>query len=189
MNEIYTFVYRGVLADESLDKVGRKSRNSIGPSDAAGVRSALSFEFLDSERVASAERMAIIYTAIHALENSVRHFVSTGMADAHEEDWWSNVPERIRKRVNSRMDDEAKFKWHGARGGTEIEYCDFGDLASIIANNWSAFEIVLVDLEWVKSTLSVLERSRNIVMHGGTLGRQDIERIGINIRDWVRQAG
>ena len=37
--------------------------------------------------------------------------------------------------------------------------------------------------------LAILERSRNVVMHGGELGLQDIERIGGNIRDWVRQAG
>lgn len=74
-------------------------------------------------------------------------------------------------------------------GGAEIEYCDFGDLSSIIVTNWTVFEDVLADMEWAKATLSVLERSRNIVMHGGVLARQDIERIGINIRDWIRQAG
>ena len=68
-------------------------------------------------------------------------------------------------------------------------YCDFGDLSSIIVVNWAVFEDILVDLEWVKATLSVLERSRNVVMHGGVLARQDVERIGSNIRDWLRQAG
>jgi hypothetical protein len=189
VNALYNFVYRGVLADESLDKAGRKSRDVFGPADAERVRSALSFELLDDGRLASAERMSIIYCAIHAFENSVRHFVSTGMAEAHDEEWWNEVPEKVRKKVKTRMEDEAKFRWHGARGGADIEYCDFGDLASIIGSNWPAFEPVLVDLEWVKATLSVLERSRNIVMHGGVLALQDIERIGINIRDWVRQAG
>jgi len=31
--------------------------------------------------------------------------------------------------------------------------------------------------------------SRNIVMHGGVLAKEDVERIGVNIRDWIRQAG
>jgi hypothetical protein len=26
-------------------------------------------------------------------------------------------------------------------------------------------------------------------MHGGVLAKEDIERIGINIRDWIRQTG
>ena len=51
------------------------------------------------------------------------------------------------------------------------------------------FEPIIINQDWVKSLLSVLERSRNIIMHGGILANQDIERIGINIRDWIRQVG
>jgi hypothetical protein len=189
MNQLYTFVYRGLLTEESLDKAGRKTHDSFGRADADRVKAALSFELLDAERIANAERMALVYTAIHAFENSVRHFVQTAMAEEFQEEWWTKVPTKVQGRTKTRMEEEAKFRWHGARGGSDIEYCDFGDLASIIVVNWSVFETVLADLEWVKSVLSVLERSRNIVMHGGVLGRQDVERIGINIRDWIRQAG
>lgn len=189
MKNLYDFVYRGVLTDESLDKAGRKLRASFGPVDAERVRTALSFELLDVERLASAERMAIVYTAIHAFENSVRHFVGAAMAETHAEEWWSKVPTKVQTKAQKRIEDEAKFRWHGTRGGAEIEYCDFGDLSSIIVTNWPVFEDLLTDMEWVKAILSVLERSRNIVMHGGVLARQDIERIGMNIRDWIRQAG
>jgi hypothetical protein len=68
-------------------------------------------------------------------------------------------------------------------------YCDFGDLSSIIVVNWELFEIVLTNMEWSKAVLSTLERSRNIIMHGGIVSREDIERIGMNIRDWIRQTG
>ncbi len=186
---LYDFVYRGVLTEESLDKAGRKNKPGFSERSAEEIRKALSFDLMDRERLSQAQRMATIYTGIHAFENSVRHFVATGMADEHKEDWWSKVPDKIQKRVKIRMEEEVKFRWHGARGGAEIEYCDFGDLSSIIVTNWSVFEAVLSDMEWAKATLSVLERSRNIVMHGGVLARQDIERIGINIRDWIRQAG
>lgn len=189
MNDLYTFVYRGLLTEESLDKAGRRSRATFGPADAAGIKSLLSFDLLDAERIASAERMAVIYTAIHAFENSVRHFVSAAMAEKYEAEWWAKVPTKVQAKAQTRAEEDAKFRWHGARGGAEIEYCDFGDLSSIIIVNWVVFEDVLVDMEWVKSTLSVLERSRNIVMHGGILAKQDVERIGINIRDWLRQAG
>lgn len=189
MNDLYTFVYRGVLTDESLDKAGRRARASFGPADAEKVKAALSFNLLDAERLANAERMALVYTAIHAFENSVRHFVSTAMAEHYQEEWWSKVPPKVQAKAKNRVEEEAKFRWHGARGGADIEYCDFGDLSSIIVVNWSVFEDVLVDLEWAKATLSVLERSRNVAMHGGVLARQDVERIGNNIRDWLRQAG
>lgn len=189
MNALYEFIYRGVLTEESLDKAGRKNKFSLTRTDVEEIRKALSFELMDYERISKAQRMALIYTGIHAFENSVRHFVSIGMAEEFEEKWWSKVPNKIQNKVKKRMEDEAKFRWHGARGGAEIEYCDFGDLSSIIITNWSVFEDILIDVEWTKAILSVLERSRNIVMHGGVLARQDIERIGINIRDWIRQAG
>jgi len=189
MDKLYNFVYRGLLTDESLDKAGRKTRNSFDASQEEAVRKALSFDLLDDERIENARRMAIVYTAVHAFENTVRSFVASALAEEYQEKWWEKVPNKIRGRVKTRMEDDAKFRWHGARGGADIEYCDFGDLSSIITVNWSVFEDVLSELEWVKATLSILERSRNIVMHGGVLSRQDIERIGINIRDWVRQAG
>lgn len=189
MDDLYTFVYRGILTDESLDKAGRKNRNTFGPIEAARVKQALAFDLLDKELLANAEKMALIYTAIHSFENMVRKFVLTAMAEAHQENWWSKVSSKIQGKVKTRMEDEARFRWHGSRGASEIEYCDFGDLSSIIVTNWDAFSDVLVDMEWTKATLSVLERSRNIVMHGGVLSRQDIERIGMNIRDWIRQAG
>ena len=189
MEEIYTFVYRGILTDASLDKAGRRERPVVGAEQAEHIRSLLSFEHLDSDRLAQAEQMAIIYTAIHAFENTVRHFVSGAMAESLQEHWWQNVPIKVQKRAATRIEEEAKFRWHGSRGGADIDYCDFGDLSSIIVTNWSVFEDILVDSEWTKSVLSILERSRNIVMHGGVLARQDIERIGMNIRDWLRQAG
>jgi hypothetical protein len=34
-----------------------------------------------------------------------------------------------------------------------------------------------------------LEKSRNTTMHGGVLAQEDVERIGMNIRDWTRQTG
>lgn len=189
MNDLYEFVYRGILTDASLEKAGRKVKASFGDAEVERMKSALAFDLLDEERIVNAEKMAIIYVVIHAFENTVRHFVSSAMAEEHEEDWLSKVPTKVQNKVVKRKDDEARFRWHGARGGAEIEYCDFGDLSSIIIVNWTVFENILEDREWVKSTLSILERSRNIVMHGGILARQDIERIGVNIRDWLRQAG
>jgi hypothetical protein len=189
MDDLYTFVYRGVLTDASLDKVGRRRRQHFGPEDTVQLRQALSYDMLDQDRLTDAHRMAIIYTAIHAFENMVRDLVQKAMAETHGEDWWSKVPERIQKRVTNRMEEDAKFRWHGTRGGSEIKYCDFGDLSSIIVTNWEGFENVLSNIEWAKAILDTLEKSRNIVMHGGILAKEDVERIGMNIRDWIRQTG
>ena len=189
MTQLYDFVYRGMLTDESLDKVGRKRRRSVGAEELEKLRAALSFDMLDQEFLSEAQWMSVVYTGIHAFENTVRQLVKKGLTEAHAEEWWSKVPERIQKKVKTRMDEDAKFRWHGSRGASHIHYTDFGDLSSIIVTNWDVFEELLSDMEWAKSVLSTLEKSRNIVMHGGVLAKEDIGRIGMNIRDWIRQAG
>lgn len=187
--DLYSFVYRGVLTDEALGSVGCRRRSHFGAEEARHTQRSLSYDFLDTDLLSEAQRMSIVYAAVHAFENSVRALVAKAMAEKHGGSWWDKVPERIRKSSNGRMDEDAKFRWHGARGASEINYCDFGDLASIIVTNWEVFEAVLGNMEWAKATLSTLEKSRNIVMHGGSLAKEDVERIGMNIRDWIRQAG
>ena len=189
MDRLYSFVYRGVLADASLDKAGRKRRKHFGSQDGEKIRAALSYDLQDPDLLADAHRMSLVYTAIHSFENTVRQLVMKAMAEINGETWWEKVPERIRKTVKTRMEADAKFRWHGVRGTTEINYCDFGDLSSIVVTNWSVFEAVIADMEWAKTVLSTLEKSRNIVMHGGILAKEDIERVGMNIRDWIRQTG
>jgi hypothetical protein len=187
--DLYSFVYRGVLTEEALDRAGRRRRAHFGTEESRATELALSYDFLDVDFLKEAKRMSLIYAAIHAFENSVRQTVTKAMVETHKEEWWSHVPEKVRRKVKARMEDDAKFRWHGARGATEINYCDFGDLSSIIVTNSAAFEALLGSIEWAKAILTTLEKSRNIVMHGGVLAKEDVERIGVNIRDWIRQAG
>ena len=189
LDPLYPFVYKGILTEESLDKAGRLTKQTLSSEETSTIIGKLSYELLDDLALEEAKRMSLVYTAIHAFENMVREYVKSTLIEAHKEDWWDKVPSKIQKKVSTRMDEDAKFRWHGTRGGSEMEYCDFGDLSSIIVVNRGDFEITLSDIEWAKSVLSVLERSRNIVMHGGVLAIQDIERIGGNIRDWIRQVG
>ncbi len=70
-----------------------------------------------------------------------------------------------------------------------INYTEFGDLASIMAQNYELFEVHIVSIDWARQIFQTLERSRNVIMHSGELGRRDIERIGTNIRDWINQVG
>lgn len=187
--DLYSFVYRGVLSEEALDRTGRRRKNHFGAEQALELQKSLSFDILDPQLLAEGQRMSVVYAAIHAFENAVRAMVVKAMTEKHGAAWWDKVPERIRKTSNARMAEDAKFRWHGVRGTSEINYCDFGDLSSIIVTNWAVFEDLLGNMEWAKAELTSLEKSRNIVMHGGSVAKEDVERIGMNIRDWIRQAG
>lgn len=58
-----------------------------------------------------------------------------------------------------------------------------------MGQNWPEFEDLVQSQEWVRQIFATLERSRNVIMHSGDLGLQDVERIGTDVRDWIRQIG
>jgi hypothetical protein len=43
--------------------------------------------------------------------------------------------------------------------------------------------------DWARGIFDAIERSRNAIMHSGVLDPEDIERVGVNLRDWIRQVG
>jgi hypothetical protein len=186
--DLYSFVLRGTLTEESLDKSGRRHPNLLLFSEQE-VAADIGLEYIDPVYVEAMKPMAVVHTAIAAFENSVRDFVKGVLSDS-DENWWDNkVAERIRKKAETRKDEEERNRWHGSRGTHPLEFTDLGELASIIRSNFSAFEAFCVNEEWVTSIFRVVERSRNVIMHSGTLGRGDLQRLGINIRDWIKQVG
>ena len=48
---------------------------------------------------------------------------------------------------------------------------------------------LLQDPDWAKQIFKTVERSRNIIMHSGYLEAEDIERLGMALRDWLAQIG
>jgi hypothetical protein len=134
--------------------------------------------------------MAVVYTAVAAFESSARKLISTVLLEQVGDNWWEqSVPEQRRKKAESRRAEEQKIRWHAQRGDSPINYTELGDLAIIIRTNWIHFEPFLPSIEWAASVFDVIERSRNVIMHSGVLGMEDVERVGINIRDWIKQVG
>jgi HEPN superfamily Swt1-like protein len=186
---LYEFAFRGLLTEEALDRAGRLHRNLSGIDDTT-VGERVGLDSLDDAFVAAAKRMAIVYAAVAAFENSVRKLISDILLEAVGEGWWeSSVSQSIRKRAESRREEEEKIKWHGQRGDALINYTELGDLANIIRNSWQYFEPHIPSIEWATSIIAVIERSRNVIMHSGGLSMEDVERVGINIRDWSKQVG
>jgi Swt1-like HEPN len=185
---LYEFVYRGILADEALDAAGRTSRTFDSSEHEIAV--ALSLDLFDAEDFVPAHRMSIVYAAIAAFENSVRKFIYKVLIDVHGESWWENgVSGNIRKLAESRREEEEKTRWHGVRGDDLLSYTEMGHLSNILSQNWEHFEPYVRRMDWATAILATIERSRNVIMHSGHLAMPDIERIGIQMRDWNKQVG
>ena len=185
--QLYDFVYRAVLTEEALDVAGRQKRGARGL-ESIEVAASLSFELFDEDLLDQARLMSTVYTAIAAFEMSVRRFVKKVLMDTYGEDWWDKgVSEKIRKFVDTRRTEEEKVKWHGVRGDDLLSYAELGHLPQIIQQNWHLFEAYVPRVDWATALFSTLERSRNVIMHSGSLALPDVERIGMHIRDWNKQ--
>lgn len=188
-SRLYDFVYRGHLAEQALDDVGRCNRR-LAEFESVETARILSLDILDDQHVDNARAMANVYVAIAAFENSVRALISSVLLEQVGEAWWNScVSEKIRTRADQKRQEEDKIRWHVQRGADPINYTLMSDLVSILRQNWTHFEPYVPTIEWGANLMDVIERSRNVIMHSGNLSRTDIERIGIYIRDWIKQVG
>ncbi len=189
-DQIYSFVLRGNLAKVAMDRTQLLKKNCDSNYIDSEIATHLSVELLDDEHVKVSKKMASVYVAITSFENMVRDFIAKTLSEEKGEEWWEkSVSESIRKKAESRRKEEEKIKWHQQRGERLLNYTEMGDLNNIILQNWDDFEDYLISLDWARQIINTLERSRNVIMHGGELGERDIERVGTNIRDWINQVG
>lgn len=186
---LYDFVFRGLLCEQALDSAGRRNRPSLELSDEA-LADTLSLNLLAPDLVREARQMAVVYAAVAAFENTVRELIAGVLLESSGEEWWTScVSQKIRERAEKRREEERRVKWHTQRGVDPINYTTMADLVNIIRNNWDAFEPHFQSVDWVANVLDAIERSRNVIMHSGLLEKGDIERLGIFIRDWIKQVG
>lgn len=192
MNEesrLYEFVLRGSLTEEALDRAGRSKQRFEGALE-SDILDALPLESFEEDTFEPARRMSLVYAAITAFENSVREFVTKVLIEAAGASWWEDrVSNNIRKKAEARWKEEMTIKWHTSRGDSFLNYTELSDLASMIQQNWDDFEPHVRSAEWAKALFDVIERSRNVIMHSGILDLEDIARVGINMRDWLKQVG
>ena len=191
-DKLYSFAFRGLLTEEALDRAGRKPRGDFSGAWELETSKRLGIPLMDEGFVVKSRKMAVVYTAICAFENSVREFVAKKLLEEKGEKWWENcVKKEIRDKAENRKKSENDVRWLTPRGDSMIYYTEFGDLISIMAKqeNWKFFEVHIGSIDWAKQIIGTLEKSRNIIMHSGELAPTDIERVGMYIRDWIRQVG
>jgi Swt1-like HEPN len=160
------------------------------PTDPQALQRMMPLDDFSAELRRAAMRALPAYLAFFCLENSVRELVVERLQERHGSGWWATCATRpVRDKVAKRQESEGANRWHSRRGATEIYYTDFGDLMSVIRQNWTDFEDLFPDINWITSRLTELEASRNIVAHNNLLESREVERIKMYLMDWVRQVG
>jgi Swt1-like HEPN len=186
-DELYAFAYKGLLARQAVADHHESPRSDA---KAERIASRLPLRLLDDAIVIPAREMAVVYTAIAAFENAAREFVEKRLIEEVGSNWWEQcVPEKRRQKAESRREEENRVRWHAKRGESFLQYTELEDLSAIIVTNHERFVAIIQDAEWVKQIFKTVERSRNIIMHSGYLEAEDIERLGMALRDWLAQVG
>ena len=120
------------------------------------------------------------------LENSIRGLIEQTLSKV-QSDWWTTlVPSGVQKNVLRTIDKEKKYPYREKRGTKPLMYCNFADLKEIVVVNYSAFQIVIVDIEWFKAKMDEIYMARNNLAHSILLSDDDISRIALFYRDWSR---
>ena len=191
--DIYSFAFRGLLVEESLDKAGRMKYSPEAFYFSEEDAKKLFLYEIDERYVQQSKSMITAFATITAFENATREFIHGVLYDNYKNDWWDKgIQPGIKSKAETRKANEDKVKWHINRGDAMMSYLDFGDLSKIMvsSDNWRLFEPYFAfdnGQQWIKSLFEDIEKSRNVIMHSGVLDEYAISRIGLNVRDWLHQ--
>lgn len=184
------WLFAGLTVEDALNELESNGIAVRASTDPQALQRVMPLEDFSAELRRSAMHALPAYLAFFVFENSVREVVSERLSERVGADWWDTTASSpLKTKVTKRQESEGRDRWHMRRGATEIYYTDFGDLASIIRNNWEHFEDLFPDVNWVVSRFDELEKSRNIVAHNNLLESHEVGRITLYLRDWVRQVG
>lgn len=74
-NDLYSFAFRGLLAEEALDKAGRKKYSTEEAFFSENLAKKLHFDEIDSKYVEQSKTMITVFATITAFENATREFI------------------------------------------------------------------------------------------------------------------
>jgi hypothetical protein len=188
--ELQNLVFRGLLLESTFDELEAIGVRTGGGQEEDQEDGSIALEDFSASIRIQALKMSSVYQAFFCFENSVRELVEDRLSESLGKDWWVLATSvELRRKVEDRKKKETANRWHGPRAESFIAYADFGDLSRIITNRWSLFEDLFPDQDWVRTRLSDLELSRNVIAHNGVLNGREITRITLYLKDWVMQVG
>jgi hypothetical protein len=135
-------------------------------------------------------QMGRLYALLYCFENSVRSLIKEKLQEKRGADWWDKaVPDAIKKHAQQRQEDAEKETWLEGSKKEPLGFADFGQLASIIVQNWPEFEDLILSQHWLKQRMDELEKVRNFIAHNRLLLPGEFARIEMYVEDWNRQVG
>lgn len=135
-------------------------------------------------------QMQRCYRILFVFENLVREFINNTFLEVDGEAWFdTRATRQMKEKFTKRKESEERNQWHTGRSQHPLFYMDFGDLSLLIINHWPLFEDFFPDQAWVTSRISDCERTRNVIAHTNELPAEEVARLEMHLRDWIKQIG
>jgi len=190
LSAVRNWMFKGLAIDQAMTTLEEAGVAVRADHDPGAVQRVLPLEDFSSEIRTNAMRSLPAFLAFFCLENAARELINERMTQQHGTSWWdTRTSSTLRQKVEARREKEGDNRWHTRRGAHEINYTDFGDLASLLQQNWVDFADLFPDQNWVTSRLRELEQSRNIIAHNNVLDDCEVDRFRMYLADWLRQVG
>lgn len=189
-DKLKSFIFNGLLTKHAVKDM--QSSGIIHSPDAAEAQRSETNLFASAQELirTNSIQMQYAFRLLFTLENTVRELVTSRFYDTDGTAWFdTRATTPMKGKVKSRRETEEKNQWHAGRNQDPIYYLDFGDLAKLIINNWTIFEDLLPNQTWVQSRLEDAERTRNVIAHTNVLSSEEISRLEMYLRDWIKQIG
>lgn len=182
------FMFRGLLAKHAIRDMQAAGQLREAATNAQ-ERGDIDLFAPISESVRSGSiYMQRCFRLLFVMENVVREFVQEVLEEIDKDDWFDKrASAPMKKKVEDRKATEARNQWHTGRNPQPIFYLDFGDMALLIQNHWNDFKDLLPTQSWAVSRLQDAERSRKVIAHTNVLSDEEVVRLEMHVRDWIRQ--
>jgi hypothetical protein len=137
------------------------------------------------------KEMAEVYLYLYCVENSLRLFIETVAKKHYGDDYFSklSVPRPVLRGIEIRKKEEQSNQWLRVRGDSDLFYLDFGELGTIIQNNWDLFKDFFSDQAWILGKINEIAKCRHLVAHNSYIGTHEKEVIRVYYHSILKQIG
>ncbi|CAN7280333.1 Swt1 family HEPN domain-containing protein [Pararhizobium sp. LjRoot255] len=173
---------------EELNSVSKSTGYDLGLNGAARRKRQLEdYDQFEKEVRYEASLMSEYYEIFYCLEISIRKLVSQTLIEAEGASWWSSarVPLGVVTEVASRRKKELDAGFD-SRSDNEIDFTTFGELSSLITQNWDLFEPIFSSKSAVSTILNRLNVLRGPIAHCCEMSEDEKLRLELTVRDWFR---
>lgn len=185
INTLQLFSMRNLLLESDLAKLENSGIN-IDHSKGIEKSELVDIELFESDIIQSAKTMADFYVLYYAFENSVRRLISGRLSEKYGMNWWdTNVPEGVKNNVKDKQSKE-KDTVMSIRSEDPLTYTNFGELIDILNKNWVDFSDSIRSQKAMQQILGQFNLIRNTIAHSCELNEDEILRLKLLVKDWLR---